>query len=300
MSKRSMTLAGLLVLSGALPALAQESEDSYADLPRSITLTGTVRDFKARSETGGHTDFQRQPTRGFAHYMGLAADELDEDGKPAFASTGYKVTTQYRDAAGRNIIRPRSYLATKTGDRAGALETTLGGALSSGEAFAQWFRDVPGVNVSAPLEISFSRPENSNVYTFNDRTDPTFSSLGGFFPINGDLFGNYSNTGKNFHFTFELETEFTYKANSGQTFTFTGDDDVWVFVDGKCVIDVGGVHGAVSQTIELDRCTWLQDGKTYELKFFFTERHTTQSNLRIDTTLNLRSVNLPTTTALSD
>jgi fibro-slime domain-containing protein len=66
------------------------------------------------------------------------------------------------------------------------------------------------------------------------------------------------------------------------------------------VIDVGGVHSKVTQTVNLDRCTWLQNGQVYSLKFFFAERHTTASELRIETTLNLRSVQPPATTALSD
>ncbi len=289
-------LAMLMIAGTASLALAQPGGDS---LPDEIVLTGKVRDFIARTD-GGHTDFQWRPSRGFGQYVYMVADELDEDGKPVMASTGRKLRRQWKDAQGRIIMPPRPHYPSLNGDRIGYAESAEGGALHSPADFAQWFRDVEGVNVSTLLPITLKRQPGTNIYTFDDKEDPYFQSLGGFFPINNELYGNYQNTGKNFHFTFELDTEFVYKQGTGQVFTFTGDDDVWVFIDGKCVIDIGGVHAAVSQTVDLDRLDWLVDGQTYSLKFFFAERHTTQSNFRIETTLNLKSVNIPTSTALAD
>lgn len=301
----SILALGLVAAAGLSVGLAPSRgvasvQDPYSDLPTTMTLSGVVRDFRELSETGGHADFERTPTRGFAHYNGQVADTLDTEGKPQFLSTGYKVTTEWRDAQGRNIIPPRPHLASKSGDRAGAKETVLGGSLTTKTNMDKWYRDTAGTNMSASLAVTLRRQTNSNMYTFDDKTDSMYMSRGGFFPINGELFGNSRGETKNFHFSYEISTRFVYKRGTGQVFTFTGDDDVYVFIDGKLVIDLGGVHAAVNQTIDLDRCTWLEDSKTYTLKFFFAERHRTQSNCRIDTTLTLLPAELPTVSALAD
>ncbi len=294
--------AGTLTLTSTSDASrSAQRADTFANLPATLQLTGIVRDFRERTETNGHSDFERQPTRGFGHYVGMMADDLDSDGKPVYVGGGRKVTTQRRDAQGRNIMPVnKSYIQSRTGDTNPAMETQDGGAATSAATVAQWYRDVPSVNSSMTLPITLKRQSGTNIYSFDDKSDSTYSSLGGFFPINGQLFGNSRNGSKNFHFSYELTTKFTYRKNSGQVFTFTGDDDVFVYIGGKLVIDLGGVHGAVSQTIDLDRLTHLVDGNEYELKLFFTERHRSQSNMRIDTTLELKPAVLPAVSALAD
>jgi len=109
-------------------------------------------------------------------------------------------------------------------------------SIYSADSFHQWYNDTPGVNVSGPLSLTVDSDETQpgGIYTFNSNS---------FFPLDGQLLGNQG-LSHNYHFTFELHTRFTYMP--GQTFTFIGDDDVWVFVNGIQVIDLGGVHSAVT------------------------------------------------------
>lgn len=298
--------AVLLIAAGSMVFMPSSSKarpdtDRYAELPASLTLQGVARDFRWSTESNGHADFEYTPTGGYGHYVGIVADDLDADGKPVYASKGFKVNSNARDSQGRNRMPvSKSYISSRSGDVAGSVASSQGGAVHGASQLAQWFRDANGVNLSKSVPLTLVRQANSNIYTFNDQSDPLYAGRGGFFPINSDLYGNSPGQSKNFGFTYELSTEFVYRRGSGQTFSFTGDDDVWVFIGGKLCIDIGGVHPAVSQTIELDRLAHLEDGQRYPLKFFFAERHTTQSNFRIDTTISLENAQLPTTSGLFD
>lgn len=140
--------------------------------------------------------------------------------------------------------------------------------------FDQWYNDVPGVNMKIPISITLA-PSNG-VYTFDSSA---------FFPIDGQGFGDEGNI-HNYHFTYEIKTQFEYKG--GEVFTFTGDDDLFTFINGKLAINLGGVHGAETQSVDLDAMApalGIQVGQTYPLDFFFAERHTSESNFRIDTTI---------------
>jgi fibro-slime domain-containing protein len=269
-----------------------------AGSPASLTLTGIVRDFKEYSVQGGHPDFEVTPSRGFGHYSNNIETTLGADRKPVFKGGGKKVNKQWTTAAGKPIAY--NVYNASLGDKVGSWDTTTStGGISSSESFYSWFNDVLGLNMSSQLDITLVK-QTDGTFVFDSQVDPVYKALGGFFPIENQLYGNPGGSpNRNFHFTFELHTEFQFKQAENQVFTFRGDDDVWVYINDKLVIDLGGIHSAVEQTIDLNRLG-LTDGENYKLDFFFAERHRTQSNFKITTNLKLETVQLPDVTVQFD
>ncbi|MEO1007755.1 MAG: fibro-slime domain-containing protein [Planctomycetota bacterium] len=293
---RALVLAGAagMVALGGASALATGSNGPEAtpdDLPDALFLDAVIRDFP-----DSHPDFQAFSG---TTTVGLVNDTLDEDGLPTVRDLrGSKISKEFQDSSGRNI-NPALFDPAQ-GDVAGTL---VDGPASNGfyseESFSQWFRDVAGSNVRITVPLKLVRTPGTNTYVFDSASHEPYASAGGFFPINGQGYGDFRD-GQNFHFTTMIDTTFVYDADSNPIFKFTGDDDVWVFIDDKLVVDLGGLHPKREQFLDLTRLEWLEDGEEYGLKIFHAERRTSQSNFRIETTLTLRRVELPTTNGAFD
>lgn len=99
---------------------------------------------------------------------------------------------------------------------------------------------------------------------------------------------SFANRLHNYSFTMMGYTKFKY--NAGEVFEITGDDDIWVFVDGKLVADLGGTHPPAQARVDFFQVANARGGWTnkseHTLHFFVAERQGNASNLKIRTTLS--------------
>ncbi len=157
-----------------------------------------------------------------------------------------------------------------------------------------WFAMDPRYDTCVTLELT--KGYDGSWEFDSDKTN-------GFFPIdNFQPFGGGAEikAGRNVSFTMEMRTQFTYYEGSNQIFEFEGDDDVWVYVNGKLAIDLGGLHEALPGSVSLDAVKTefgLVDGESYNLDMFYCERFCTigkeseSANFFMKTTINLETAN---------
>jgi fibro-slime domain-containing protein len=217
-------------------------------------IIGVVRDFKGINEPMGHPDFEH--FSGGGPSKGIVKPDLGTDQKPVYAANG------------------------------AFMDPVNGQQTTSKADYDQWYRNTQDVN--KPFLVSFYFEPNNKVLTFQSIT---------FFPIDGVGWGNSCHEANadpktctpqahNFGFTTEIHTRFNYMG--GETFAFTGDDDLWVFINNKLAIDLGGLHPQASDMISLDASAkelGITVGQAYNLDLFHAERHTDASDFRVDTNL---------------
>lgn len=102
-------------------------------------------------------------------------------------------------------------------------------------------------------------------------------------PWEEDVFN--SSATHNFYFTSEVRTWFQYDSSTAAVLEFTGDDDVWVFVNGRLAVDLGGIHvpedGSVTINAQTATQFGLEEGKVYSIAVFQAERRMEGSSFRL-------------------
>jgi len=255
------------------------------DLPDPLTIPVIYRDF--RSADGAEAfpvspDFNNPNDGASSIGFGIAAEYLDAEGRP--------------ELSGDNL-----YDAVNNR-----------GPPHDQASFAKWYRASstldPTGNIEVVGELVLDETGN-NVYEFSSDDHPP-----GFFPLDDPALGSVGwpaesmygeilhipSAGtelRNFGFTTEVHYFFVYQGD--EVLSFSGDDDLWVFVDGFLCLDVGGLHPSKDGVMSFDPDPMTQDpsatqravvaackdrlevDKVYEVAIFHAERHTGASNFSL-------------------
>lgn len=266
-------------------------------------LPVVYRDFKPYGSPGGHEDFEasaRMIKETSGKYFegwndigcGLVEPALGADGKPV-AFTGMAEVNDGITLPGlvgkqqRTVTNveggcwtPQNTMPTGDcgiGTCGKWTITPISYSIKSGSTFAQWYNTTASVNMEIPGELPLSLDPVSGDSIFDTNA---------FFPIDDKGFGNTPGQTHNYHFTTEIHVKFKYA--TGQKFTFRGDDDLWIFVNGKLALDVGGQHQALKGVIDFDAqaaTLGITAGQSYPMDIFHAERQTAASNFRIQTNI---------------
>jgi fibro-slime domain-containing protein len=244
--------------------------------------------------------------RDFRSYHSSSSDPFSPDfNNPGDGNSdiAFDITEDFLDVDGKPVLDPAGNLYV-SGPNEGPPHTA--------DSFAQWYQTSPPLDPEGSLDPAGNLEvvgelvlgsTGDNVYRFASNAffpldDPELAQFAWpTEPTYGEILHvpNVGGAPRNFGFTTEVHYFFVYQGD--EVLRFSGDDDLWVFVDGFLCLDVGGLHpsqtdvmsfanptaaGSSKQdTIVADCKARLTPGDVYEVAIFHAERHTNASNFEL-------------------
>ena len=248
-------------------------------------------------------DYQVKPDNGpgindDSHYHGSGSDNRMTMGTKQQAGVNY-------DALGKDDKNANIYREGKDG-----ITKELIDSLSPDYKTVNWKVDQPGfftddylgegkdkyTNYDLQLEkkgntykLNGVRQPGGNIFTYNDDGS-------NFFPLIESELKKDNVEGAKYYFGMRYDINFKLGDYVGPlNYSFTGDDDLWVLLDGKVVIDLGGIHQALSETTDLWDALGFKEGvgatsddakkQNHRLTILYMERGAFASNCKMEFTI---------------
>jgi fibro-slime domain-containing protein len=259
-----------------IPAVATANPVIKACNSDQLTLVMEAFDFKGREDAGGNPAFQiggAADAKGSASSglaKGMVLGTLGDNGLPVYSGrdSGYQAGGINGQGKGIAYTGPGGYGKSTPSNW---FDTTALRAAVSGIAIGHGC-------------VELGLPRDTGGYYFYKNTS--------FFPLDtiSDRRGYSELTAadnKKHNFLYCMHGHASFEYTPGLKFDFTGDDDVWVFINNKLSVDLGGTHDSVSASINLDKMK-LREGSVYPFDIFYCERQTNGSTIKIRTSMDLQ------------
>jgi fibro-slime domain-containing protein len=230
--------------------------------PATIKIPITYYDFHS---DGSNPEFEKAPT-GAPTRLGMVADTLDAQRKPVLGITPYfdcQIAKWFRPWTPGDFTIPNYTNPAAT-------------ICSNPESTVNYDTAFKNIVIQDTLPFTLV-PGSAGIYQYSNAA---------FFPLDGRGYGNEVAQGtlRTHNYSFSMELHWQFTKVTGLTFQFAGDEDVWVFINNKLVMDIGGIHNETAGSVNVDTLG-LTDGKNYMFDFFYCERHVTGAAVRI--TINI-------------
>jgi fibro-slime domain-containing protein len=236
------------------------------------------RDFRYQKPT----DFEPGVNGPTAETVGMVETDLDKDGKPVFTGlTGLGVHVESKGTFAQ-WYHPTDGVNHATASKLALWKTTSGAYVNRyGANGEQWRSGVDGNPLFFPVDQD----------PFTPSTERSGAQIPEYYDasVPWDVDGSGKQRQHNFSFTSEVRYWFKYEAGKTYKLDFLGDDDVWVFINRKLAVDLGGLHPPADGSVTVDASSaaklgGLEPGSVYEVAVFQAERQTTASSYKLTLT----------------